>query len=1219
MQRLLGIVVLVCVSNWVLAQDLKWIYNGGGNQSDYGSAITVDPRQNIYDALVFKDSIAINFNEKLYSKGEENVILRKSTILGIRQWFYLLASNGQVIVNDIITDKEDNVYVAGYYKDSLFFRNNLIIEGDSIIPSAFIMKLTEDGNFLWIKSYSTSNAIQIKSLSVDIDNHIVFSGIFMDDADFGNGFTSTSPGNYDVFISWIDEEGNTLSIKTFGGIDNDFINQQVSDNNGNIYLTGEFRSNILLQLNGNDTIIQPAGMTDIYLMKMNKSGEIVYVKTYGSAGIDSGSSLTIDSKGHIILTGKFAQTVSFGDPGFTLQSKGGTDIFLVKLDSLGNTVWANSFGNDQNDAGAKVIVNRRDVIFLTGTFRGKVDFNPSTSYNNSSESKGNSDIFYAVYNQDGTYNQHFSIGGMADEQVNDLALLINGDLISTGGFGANVDFDPSSDDLTLFSNGGLDAFFYSVFICVNPYLKTVKVQKNIICPSETVLIQIEEGYLNSATQWSWQRNSCNSNTFASGDFINIPIDTSTSFYLKGAGGCIVEDLCTKIDIKIFSDSIVTQNIDLCDGEVVTVGNNTYATPGTFIDTLLSSGGCDSIIITNVNVYHKYFITQNLEICNGDSVKVGPHVYKLSGSYTDPLQTINGCDSIIVTHLNILPAVIENAEAIICKGDTVKVREVDYTKGGIYIQSWPNPSGCMDMLIVNIIELETEFPQSVSLCDGEHITVAGNTYSTTGIYIDSLVSSFGCDSIITTQLTVFQHNETVNSFTICPGDSITINGVVYSERDYFIDTLQNINGCDSIVYTSIDMYIVKSPVIQDTILCEGQVLNVGPYIHSEPGFYTDTLNTINGCDSIILTTLNFIPRDYVQTQTICNGETLTIGDQAYSESGTYDIHLTNILGCDSIIHLTLNVIPILETSVNYHICPGETIQIGNHTYSTPGIYMDTLSAVSGCDSIHISNIKFNHVTRNLSYNVCAGESITVNNIKYNQTGTYVDSLKTESGCDSILVIQIAVHPKHVIDTLFEICKGDQIKVGNGTYLNAGKYQQFLTNRYGCDSIINFEIVINFFEPSIAVTNDTLYTIEIPDVKYQWYVCRDNEQIPILGATGPTYKFSITGNYSIAVTYKGCTYFSNCLFVSTSSTDKTITDARPYKMYPNPVYDHLTFQTIDQGKLKLISSSGIVLKELNLTSGEHIIETHSLSPGIYFTEWRLESTGKVYHNRFVKITN
>lgn len=1210
--------LFIFLSSYIGAQDLKWVYNTGGKQADYGTALAIDSRQNICDLIVFQDTISIKINENIVSAGAENVIIRKSTLFGIRQWYYQLASKNRVIANDIFTDDDDNIYVTGVFVDSLYYNSNFILKGSDSIPHAFFLKLNSNGMFLLAKEYASDISVTPKSISKTIYDAIVMTGHYEGTVDFGNGHKLTSVGNNDIFVLTLDNQGNTLISQSIGGTDQDYLSQHITDEYGNIYLTGDFRSDISLRYPSGDSItLKPAGLTDIFMIKLSSQGDIVWANSYGGTGIDSGSGIALDSKSNIILTGRFSQTVSFGSSSFTLTSKGGTDIFIIKIGFTGNTVWANRYGDIQNDAGVRVLVNHDDVIFTGGIFRGKVDFNPSSTINNSSESHGNADVFYAIYNQDGAYNQHFTLGGIADDQLGDIALLITGDFISTGGFGAVVDFDPSSNVINIFSNGGIDNFLMNTFICVNPYIKSIVVEKNIICPGESVLIQIKEGYLNDATQWSWQRKDCNSNTFASGDFLNIPIDTSTTFFVKGFGGCVTHDQCQKIDIKIFSDSIVTQNIDLCEGETIQVGNKIYGDPGTYRDTLKSVAGCDSIMTTNINVYPKYFATQNVELCNGDSIIVGSSVYTLPGNYTNILHTIHGCDSIIITNVSILPANIERAEAIICKGDSVIIKGIKYDKSGIFIQSTPNPSGCTDMFIVTIIVLETNFNVQADICTGESYLVAGNTYTKTGIYTDSLKSNFGCDSIIITTLTVHEINNTNINYTICPGDSITINGQTYYDRHYQIDSLQNTFGCDSIVYTSIDVYPVIPTQYQDIRRCQGDTLYIGSNFYVESGTYIDTLISANGCDSIVQTVLSFIPTYTNLSVQICEGDIYTNSNQSYDKTGQYFVFISNSLGCDSILRINLNVLPTIKKTFTHNICPGESVIVGGNTYFIPGIYKDTLVSFQGCDSIVTSNLVYAHNTKSFSYNICSGEIITINNKKYTLTGTYTDTLQTIRGCDSILIIRIVSNPKNTIDTLFEICKGSGIRVGNSTYFNAGKYQEIVPNQYGCDSTINFEIVVINFAPSITVSKDTLRTIEIQGAKYQWYICKDNEQVPILGATSPVYAFAASGNYAIAVTYKGCTYLSTCLYVTSTSTIDDLSKRPGLPIYPNPATQHITVEVPADGTLFIRSVTGTQILNQPVRQNKIDLDISTFSAGTYIIEWKSLRSEKIYYTMLTKI--
>jgi hypothetical protein len=103
--------------------------------------------------------------------------------------------------------------------------------------------------------------------------------------------------------------------------------------------------------------------------------------------------------------------------------------------------------------------------------------------------------------------------------------------------------------------------------------------------------------------------------------------------------------------------LVNQNLTICNGQTITVGTNTYNTDGTYQDTLTSVNGCDSIVITNLSVTNGFEITQNINICYGESYSIGNSTYSIPGNYSDTLQMVSGtCDSIVYTNLNVIPPI-----------------------------------------------------------------------------------------------------------------------------------------------------------------------------------------------------------------------------------------------------------------------------------------------------------------------------------------------------------------------------------------------------------------------------------------------------------------------------------------------------------------------------------------------------------------------------------
>jgi hypothetical protein len=129
---------------------------------------------------------------------------------------------------------------------------------------------------------------------------------------------------------------------------------------------------------------------------------------------------------------------------------------------------------------------------------------------------------------------------------------------------------------------------------------------------------------------------------------------------------------------------------------------------------------------------------------------------------------------------------------------------------------------------------------------------GNLYNTTGIYVDTLQTIHGCDSIVTMDLTVNYSIATNDSLVVC--DSAIWNGNLYNTTGIYVDTLQTIHGCDSIV--TMDLVVNYSASSNDTlIVCNDYVWNGNTY--NTTGTYIDTLQTANGCDSIATLDLTII--------------------------------------------------------------------------------------------------------------------------------------------------------------------------------------------------------------------------------------------------------------------------------------------------------------------------------------------------------------------------
>jgi hypothetical protein len=113
---------------------------------------------------------------------------------------------------------------------------------------------------------------------------------------------------------------------------------------------------------------------------------------------------------------------------------------------------------------------------------------------------------------------------------------------------------------------------------------------------------------------------------------------------------------------------------------------------------------------------------------------------------------------------------------------------------------------------------------------------------------------------------------------------------------------------------------------------------------------DTIPAVTGCDTVV--TID-ITEDPYETNTIdvshCPNDSVQVGGEWYIGPGTFTDTIAAVTGCDTIVTINVLVDPYETNTVDASYCPGDSVQVYGEWYSTPGIFMDTLPAVTGCDS------------------------------------------------------------------------------------------------------------------------------------------------------------------------------------------------------------------------------------------------------------------------------
>ena len=295
--------------------------------------------------------------------------------------------------SSIKVDGGGNVYTAGLCSgQSDFDPGPGVFNIGDFGSMLFVSKLDLNGNFIWakeIKGYQFGNGIygQISDeASIDLDglNNICISGSFFGIVDFDPGaglFNLSSTGNTgakDIFVLKLATDGSFLWAKQMGGIDVDLGISVAADGSGNIYTAGNFRGTADFDP-GSDVynLIAGNGAPNTFISKLDGSGNFIWARQV-VGDLQWCYSATLDKSANLYITGYFASTLDFDPgPGIYNLSPTGFDVFVSKINTDGNFVWAKQLEGAGTIIANSIVVDTWGDVYTTGYFfSGQVDFDP---------------------------------------------------------------------------------------------------------------------------------------------------------------------------------------------------------------------------------------------------------------------------------------------------------------------------------------------------------------------------------------------------------------------------------------------------------------------------------------------------------------------------------------------------------------------------------------------------------------------------------------------------------------------------------------------------------------------------------------------------------------------------------------------------------------------------------------------------------------------------
>ena len=462
---------------------------------------------------------------------------------------------------------------------------------------------------------------------------------------------------------------------------------------------------------------------------------------------------------------------------------------------------------------------------------------------------------------------------------------------------------------------------------------------------------------------------------------------------------------------------------------------------------------DSVVVT---IREHYSTTDTIQICGGTSLFVGGALQTTSGVYTDSLQTIHGCDSVLVTNLQVLavdtlvlnsvscnPLLVGTTTQILTQTngcDSVIIRVValqlsdttrifdtscDLSNVGITTHVLSNVFGCDSTVITTV---------TFALSDTSMVLSSTCNPAATGVFYQNLLTTDGCDSLIITTVTLLEPDTLLLSGTTCNA----------GQAGVFSEVFTNQLGCDSTVITTI-LFVPLTTTFVSNLSCNP----------AETGVFNNTFQTSEGCDSLVVTTVTLLP----------GSTTLLSGSSCNPlEVGVFTQVLTNQFGCDSTVTTTIGYVPLAKTFLTATTCDP----------TATGIFSNTITTAAGCDSVVVTTVSLlptsttmltgstcnpsnvgvftqvlsnqygcdSTVTTTISFTPLATTFLTATSCDPAATGVFSNTLTTAAGCDSIVVTTVSLLPTTTTMVTGSSCNPTDV----------GTFTITLANQYGCDSTV-----------------------------------------------------------------------------------------------------------------------------------------------------------------------
>jgi len=364
-------------------------------------------------------------------------------------WFKKAGNTKLDIAHAMTVTRSGDIYVTGEFSLNILFDPEISAVSTANVDM-FLTKFTNSGQAIWVKRAGGIQTDRGRDVVAD-EQFVYLAGEYFDSVQFEDTLISSS-GNLDGFIVKYDTAGNLVWLREAKNIGQTTALGVALDSSKNVIAVGYYGGTQAPRLDSvgifNDKKITSNGLRDIFLVKYDSSGNVIWVNTIGGrySGEEAGT-VTCDAAGNIYVGGKVADSAYFGN--VNIRSFGGVDMFLAKYDPAGSIQWVRTAGGTKEDNTKSIAVDAVGNVYITGYFDSSATFGSTNIVGNDGY-----EIAVAKYNSMGELLWIRHAGGPQSDQGLSISADDRGCFV-TGKFSRTAKFDT----MELTSNSGSDDIF----------------------------------------------------------------------------------------------------------------------------------------------------------------------------------------------------------------------------------------------------------------------------------------------------------------------------------------------------------------------------------------------------------------------------------------------------------------------------------------------------------------------------------------------------------------------------------------------------------------------------------------------------------------------------------------------------------------------------------------------------------------------------------------